>query len=48
MDHNKHENHIMDWDMANVIRMGNNRHQRLVKEAVEIRKRAHTAMNWDK
>ena len=46
-DHCKRENHIVDWEKAKVIRTESNRHQRWIMEAVEIRKRAHTAMNRD-
>ncbi|MEQ2304937.1 hypothetical protein AMECASPLE_032347 [Ameca splendens] len=42
------ENHFMEWERAKIICMENSKHQSWIMEAVEIRKQAHTAMNWGK
>ncbi len=34
----KQENHIMDWEKAKVIRTGNNKHGRWIREGIRIRK----------
>ena len=46
-DHCKRENHIMNWDEARVIRTEDNRHQRWIMEAIEIRKNGQHTMNRD-
>ena len=37
----------MDWDKARVIRTEDNKHQRWIREAIEIRKRGPGTMNRD-
>nr|XP_049602429.1 uncharacterized protein LOC125984529 isoform X1 [Syngnathus scovelli]XP_049602430.1 uncharacterized protein LOC125984529 isoform X1 [Syngnathus scovelli] len=46
-DHCKRENHIMDWEKARVIRTEENKHQRWIREAIEIRKRGPRTINRD-
>ncbi|XP_060794656.1 uncharacterized protein LOC132897207 isoform X1 [Neoarius graeffei] len=46
-DHCKRENHIMDWGNARVIRTEDNKHQRWIREAMEIRKRSPRTINRD-
>ncbi|XP_060765135.1 uncharacterized protein LOC132873505 [Neoarius graeffei] len=47
-DHCKRENHVMDWGNARVIRTEDNKHQRWIREAIEIRKRSPRTINRDK
>ena len=46
-DHCRRERHVMDWDNAKVIGMEDNKYKRWIKEAIEIRKRAHRTVNRD-
>ncbi len=46
-DHCKRENHVVDWEKARVIRTESNKFHRWIREAIEIRKRAHRTVNWD-
>ena len=41
------QNHVIGWGEAKVIGTEQDRYKRWVKEAVEIRKRGATTMNWD-
>ena len=46
-DHVVEQNHVIGWDRARVIGTEQNRYNRWVKEAMEIRKRRGATMNRD-
>lgn len=41
------ENHIMDWEKARVIGTGENKHQRWISEALELRKQGPRTIDRD-